>query len=220
MAKKKLMKYAAVEKLPNVIMTEITDYERLKIDKSWDRTWFKKEQEITLELGCGKGEYTINLAKKFPERNFIGVDLKGDRMWHGAQRALEEGLDNVLFLRIRIEFLADFFPENSISEAWITFPDPYSKKLNGRKRLTSKRFLDIYRKILKEGSRVHLKTDDDTLYHFSRESILENSAHLIEYTDDLYNAPVEDEILTTIQTTYEKRYLAQSKTIKYLMFSL
>lgn len=219
MAKQKMMKYAAVEKLPNVIITEVTDYEQLTLKNAWDKTSFPKDQEITLELGCGKGEYTLNLAKKFPERNFIGVDVKGDRIFNGARKALEEGLTNVLFLRTRIEFLADFFPENSISEAWITFPDPYSNKISGRQRLTSQRFLNVYRKIVKSGSNIHLKTDDDTMYQFSKESVLENSANLLLNTDDLYNAAFEDETLTTIQTTYEKRYLAQSKPIKYLKFS-
>ncbi len=140
MPKKKLKKYAAVKLLDNIIETQTTNFETHTVDLKFDPDRFEAKGDITLEIGCGKGDYTLNLARKHRDRNFIGVDIKGDRLFHGATVAKEEGLSNVLFIRIRIESLAHFFPENTISEAWIPFPDPYVHK--ERKRLTSPRFLD------------------------------------------------------------------------------
>ncbi len=219
MGRKKNKRYSEVLELPNFIKVSVAQRSPLRIDKIWEPTCFAREQEITLELGCGRGEYTLNLARRFPHRNFIGIDFKSDRICVGAQKAMDEKLDNVLFMKIQIEHIQAFFPENTISEAWIPFPDPHLGNENGKKRLTSERFLNIYRALLKPEGSIHLKTDDPTMYAFSRESVLANSARLLRDTDDLYDSPYDDHELRVIQTTYEKRYLAESKTIKYLNFA-
>ncbi len=220
MPRNKIKRYAETENFPNVIYVKTLDYCSNELKKVWDPSYFKKEQDITVEFGCGKGDYTINLAKKYPDRNFIGIDIKGDRIWYGATEALAEKLDNVIFIRMQIENLDKFFPEDSISEAWITFPDPHQRTLNGKRRLTSSRFLNMYRKILKKDSLIHLKTDNQILYDYTLESIQENSANLIECTDDLYTSTLKNEELRTIQTKYENKYLLKGLTIKYILFSL
>lgn len=222
MGKKKRLKYSTAKTLSNILQPEILDFKDFTLKSKWSINHFNNTNDTIVEIGCGKGEYTVNLAKKYPDKNFIGVDIKSDRMLHGAKTALDEGLPNVCFVRLRVEFLASFFPENMFSEGWITFPDPYASSLNGKRRLTSGRFLEIYRKVFKKGSSLHLKTDNDTLYNFTKESIVENSARLIDYTDDLHgklNGTANGDA-RSILTTYEKRYLAQSMKIKYVLFSL
>ncbi len=219
MGKKKLKKYAGAKELHNILQPEILDFERCLLKEAWDRDFFKNTNETIIELGCGKGEYTLALARQNPDKNFVGVDLKSDRMFHGAQKAIEENLKNICFVRIRIEFLESYFPHNYFSEGWITFPDPYESTTNGRRRLTSERFLNIYRKIFKDKSPLYLKTDSSILYEFSKESILENRARIISCSDDLYTSEPSDSILTRIKTTYEKRYLQRAIKIKYIKFA-
>ncbi|MCP4130754.1 MAG: tRNA (guanosine(46)-N7)-methyltransferase TrmB [bacterium] len=221
MKKGKLSKYAEIRQYPNVVESYAISDEPLTLSQTWDRTCFKKKQDIVMELGCGKGDYTINLARKYPEKNFIGVDIKGARLWKGATTALEESLDNVLFLRTRIELLAHFFPEDTISEIWLTFPDPHVKNpwKNRHKRLTSERFLEMYSAILKPGGQIHLKTDNETMYYFSKESFLKRSFNILQSTDDLYNSSLEGDPVA-FQTVFEKRYLKESIAIKYLLSSI
>lgn len=219
MGKKKLKKYAGAKKLHNILQPDVVDFQDVLLKNQWDQNYFNNDNEIVVELGCGKGEYTIALAKEYPEKNFIGIDIKSDRMFLGAQRAIEENLENVCFVRLRIEFLSSYFPPDIFSEGWITFPDPYESSTNGKKRLTSERFLNIYRDLFKKQSCIYLKTDSRVLYDFSHESLSENKTNIISYSDDLYNTEGSDSILTKIKTTYEKRYLNQLIKIKYIKFS-
>jgi tRNA (guanine-N7-)-methyltransferase len=220
MGKKKLIKYAAAKELPNVLQPGVLDFKAFVLESFFNPDYFGNSHPITAELGCGKGEFTVNLARKYPERNFIGIDIKSDRMLHGARTALTEGLSNVCFVRIRIECLAAYFPKHLFSEGFITFPDPHVSNENGKRRLTSRRFLSLYKEVFAPGSRIHLKTDSETLYTFSKDSIPENGASLIHYTDDLYCSTHIYGDITTVLTTYEKRYLSRSKTIKYILFSI
>lgn len=219
MARSKLQKFAEVEIFANVITTSVVNKNPVEIDEKWPMDFFPKKQDVTLELGCGKGDYTISLARKYPDRNFIGIDIKTDRLWFGAKTAIDENLKNVAFVKLQIEHIPYFFPENFVSEAWIPFPDPHANKMNGKRRLTSDRFLNIYRKLLKDDGSIHFKTDDDELYHFSKESIESNSAKIVKATDNLYESSYAADEHLVIKTTYEKRYLAESKTIKYIHFS-
>ena len=171
-----------------------------------------------LELACGKGEYTVNLANLFPHKNFIGIDYKGNRIWRGAKTALEEGVNNVAFLRIQIENLLDYFANGEVDEIWITFPDPQPQLSREKKRLTSPRFLNKYIEILKPGGCVNLKTDNDGLYVYTAEKIAELKLKPHINTADLYNSEFADEVLS-IKTYYEKKYLKHNKNINYLKFS-
>lgn len=218
MARKRSNRYNEVHSHPNFVEVRSTSKDLLNIEQRWDPALFENRGEIVLELGCGRGEYTRSLAERHPEKNFMGIDIKGDRLCLAARYARDAGLKNAIFVRIQAEHMPCFFPENIFSEIWITFPDPHAGSQSGKKRLTSERFLNIYRKMLSPSGKVHLKTDDDGLYHFSRESVLKNSATVIRETDDLYASNLQDPELKEIKTTYETRYLAESKKIKYLCF--
>ncbi len=220
MAKKKLVRYEEIHNFPNVIFTQIVDAQTRSVDRKWSEHTFEKDQETVVEIGCGRGEYCIDLARRNPHKNYVGIDLKSDRLFIGAQKAMEEGLTNVMFVRIRVEYLVPFLEEQSLSEAWITFPDPYNRKESGRKRLTAGSFLDVYKKIVKPGALLHLKTDDPTLYEFSLESLAERGAKILFHTDDLYSATKELGDATAVQTTYEKRYIKEGRRIKYIRFTL
>lgn len=178
-------------------------------------THFGNDRPIILELGCGKGEYTVGMGRMFPEKNFIGIDIKGARMWTGATQALKEDLRNTAFVRTHVEMLHHFFTEGEVSEIWITFPDPQMKKTN--KRLTSTRFMKEYSRVLKEGGIVHLKTDSNFLYQYTREMIKENNLNVLFDTDDLYNSDLQDDILG-IQTFYEQQWRERGFSIKYIRF--
>jgi len=180
---------------------------------------FKQRKEVILELGCGKGEYTVQLAKRYPGKIFIGVDIQGERIWKGAKQAIEENIPNAYFLRTQIENIQEYIPKKSISEIWLTFPDPFPKDRKAKKRLTSPRFLDIYKKILKRGGVVNLKTDSQGLYEYTLEQIEEKKLKIEENNQDIYaSSDIED--VTGIQTTFEKKHLEKGKTIKYLKFVL
>ena len=175
---------------------------------------FGNANPITLELGCGKGDYTIALARIHPDRNHIGVDIKGARLWRGAKTAIEEPLANVAFIRTRIEMIDRFFAQGEVSEVWITFCDPQPKKPG--KRLTSPRFLDTYDRFLAPGSLMHLKTDSQELYDYTLNEVLPSrSAEVLAATDDLYNSSYEGEAKLT-QTFYERMFLAEGKPITYI----
>lgn len=187
------------------------------IKGNWGRDMFHNQNPIVLELGCGKGEYTISLAERFPERNFIGIDIKGARLWKGAKYATENAMPNVAFLRTRIEFIESLFAPGEVSEIWITFADPQEKK--ARKRLTSPGFLNRYARFLAPGGVVHLKTDSRLLHFYTEELCRQNSMTILASDDDIYGHGVADEILS-IKTFYESSFLAKGIPITYLAFRL
>ena len=184
----------------------------------WANDFFKNGDPLVLELACGKGEYTVNLARLFPKKNFIGIDYKGNRIWRGAKDALELGVPNVGFLRIQIETILDYFAPGEVDEIWITFPDPQPQLSREKKRLTSPRFLEKYKQLLKPGGVVNLKTDNDDLHAYTAEKIAELDLRLHIKTEDLYHSEFADEVLS-IKTYYEKKYLKENKNINYLKFS-
>jgi len=181
----------------------------------WNEFFFKNNNPIVLELGCGKGEYTVGLAKLFPDKNFIGIDIKGARMWTGAKQSLAENLTNVAFLRTHIELINHFFASSEVSEIWITFPDPQMSKVS--KRMTSTRFMKLYREILNDQGVIHLKTDSNFMYTYTCEMVNINHFPVLVQTDDLYHSGLADEILS-IQTFYEQQWLDRGLNIKYLKF--
>ncbi len=181
----------------------------------WGELFFKNNHPIVLELGCGKGEYTVGLGRLFPEKNFIGVDIKGARMWSGARESMEAGMGNVAFLRTHIELINHFFAPGEVAEIWLTFPDPQMKKVN--KRLTSTRFMRLYRQLLADQGIVHLKTDSNFMYTYACEMVRANGYPVLFQTDDLYHSNLADPILS-IQTYYEQQWLERGLNIKYLRF--
>ena len=219
MGKNKLRKFADMETFKCVFQYpfSILKEEGFPLRGKWNELYFKNSNPIVLELGCGKGEYAVGLGKRFPEKNYIGVDIKGARMWTGAKEVETSGITNVAFLRTSIELIEHFFAPGEVSEIWITFPDPQMK--NANKRLTGTRFLTNYKKILADGGLIHLKTDSPFLYTYT--SALIHTNHLPEQinTDDLYASGKADEILD-IKTYYERQWLERGKTIKYLRFML
>lgn len=226
--KNKLRKFAEVQALPNVYETidPLSPFLRrgrdeiLEMKGRWNELYFNNIQPITLELACGGGEYAVNLGKMFPERNFIGVDIKGARIWKGAHQAFIENISNVVFLRTRIEQIARFFDYGEVDEIWITFPDPFLRNSKTNKRLTSPKFLAEYRKICKPGALIHLKTDDPTLFSFSQDTVQQDPACILEYqNEDIYSAPLEYPELS-IRTYYESMHLEVGKKIRYLRFTL
>lgn len=185
----------------------------------WKSDLFGNSNPIMLELGCGKGEYTVGLATKYPSFNFIGIDIKGARIWRGAKEAKKMQLENVAFLRTHIELINSFFDKNEVQEIWITFPDPQLKKRRNKKRLTGARFLNSYKEFLKPDGIIHLKTDNTALYEYTMELIKHNSLKVLENTEDLYeNGKVND--ILKIQTFYESQFLKQRIKIKYIKFQL
>lgn len=223
MAKRKLYKFAQVDSFNNCF--SLSYEQTLKNDFSlkgkWKTNYFKNNHPIILELGCGKGEYTVGLAKRFPEKNFIGVDIKGNRIWTGAKDALENNLTNVAFIRTRIDFIESCFEKNEVDEIWITFPDPQPNKTTIRQRLTNVIFLNRYKNISKENCIVHLKTDNEPFYLYSKEVVNENNLKQLDATNDLYGDGVQrEEYLTNIKTYYEKKFSEMGFKICYLKFQL
>ncbi|MDD2475730.1 MAG: tRNA (guanosine(46)-N7)-methyltransferase TrmB [Dysgonamonadaceae bacterium] len=217
MAKNKLTKFAEMATYNNVF--EYT-FQKLQTNAfplkgKWRNDYFKNDNPIVLELGCGKGEYTVGLARCYPNKNFIGMDIKGARMWSGATDASVNNLKNVAFVRTHIEMITHFFDLNEVSEIWITFPDPQMKKVN--KRLTSCRFMKKYSEIIKDNGIIHLKTDSNFLYTYTKAMADENQLNVLFDTDDLYNSHIESQVLS-IKTFYEKQWLSRGLNIKYLKF--
>lgn len=221
MAKNKLKRFEENTTFPNLIQPKFEEVFRTEhpIKGKWNESFFKNEKPIVLELGCGKGEYTIGLAKQFPEKNFIGVDIKGARLWRGAKTAHENRMDNVAFVRTRIENITSFFGKDEVSEIWITFPDPQLKRINELKRLTSSVFLGLYKTFLKPQGLIHLKTDSIDLHRYTRALIDLNGLKVHSLTDDLYASVTDDPILS-IRTFYEQQFLDQGLPITYLCFEL
>jgi len=217
--KNKLDRWAEMERIGFVVQPSFEDvYQKdYSLKGQWSKVFFQNSHAIVLELGCGKGEYTVGLAKRFPQMNFIGMDIKGARMWKGAVTARKEGLKNVVFLRSRIELLASFFDENEISGIWLTFPDPQPKRRREKKRLTHPKFIEVYRKILDPDGYIHLKTDNIGLFDYTMEVISQNNFPVDFYTKDLYREQKEDPEFE-IRTYYEKQFLEEGRDICYLRF--
>ncbi len=216
MPKIKVQRMENIRTMPNVF--EWSDYNsKNPFPKgTWNSEIFRNPNPIVLELACGKGEYSIGLGKLYQEKNFIGFDIKGNRMWVGAQKALQEGMDNVRFFRAYIDHLDQFFTNKEIDEIWIIFPDPQLKK--DRKKLTSQKFLELYRPLLKKGAKINLKTDSDELYYFTREIIQEHNLILHQEIPDIYEERSPNPDLS-IQTYYEKMHLKRGRTIHFISFS-
>jgi tRNA (guanine-N7-)-methyltransferase len=220
MGKNKLNHFAENETFPMFIQPAIDEVKNdFYLRGSWSEKLFRNNHPIVIELACGKGEYTVGLARKHPEKNFIGIDRKGARMWRGMKTAVEEQLLNVAFLRTRIDLLELCFCRHEISEIWITFPDPQLKNKKSQRRLTSSFFLEMYGKILIPGGQIHLKTDNSALYKFTQHTIRDFNHSLILETSDLYASTLNNEA-SEIQTHYEKIFLDQGLKIKYIVFSL
>ncbi len=222
MAKTKLKKFAEINSFSNVIQPPSPfDLTHFELRGKWNESFFGNTSPIVLEIGCGKGEYTIGLARAYPKVNFIGIDIKGDRIWNGARQALDEGLQNVAFLRIQAESIANYFDQNEVDGIWLTFPDPQPRKTRQRKRLSSPTFLHRYSLILKPGAPIHLKTDNADLFAYTLDVINQEKHTLITAIHDLYGKNVVNETMTRdIQTYYEKKYLEQGLPIHYLKFCL
>ena len=184
----------------------------------WKKSVFNNTNPIVLELGCGKGEYSVGLAERYPEKNFIGIDIKGARLFRGAKTAIQKGLTNVAFIRTRVDFIQSFFAKNEISEIWFTFPDPQPKKI--RKRLSSTWFLTRYVHFLVNNAIIHLKTDNDLFYEYTKALVLENNFEINYASNNVYNNQTLPEEVLNIQTFYEKQFLAKNKNINYLEFHL
>jgi tRNA (guanine-N7-)-methyltransferase len=213
MGQKKLIRFEEIKTFPNVLI-----YPDSIVGK-WSEH-FGNTHPVTLELACGKGDYTLALAERFPEENFIGVDIKGNRLWKGARTALDKPLYNAAFLQARIDHLDEYFAFSEVKEIWITFPDPFLRISKAKKRLTHARFLHIYHRILMPGGKIHLKTDSSELYHFTQEMIRENRCTLHKDIPDVYAQEAAPDILKEIKTFYEQRHLAEGRTIHYLQFTL
>lgn len=223
MGKGKLEKFAEMETFKNVFQYPFSVLENVPFDMKghWCDDYFKNNHPIVLELGCGKGEYTVGLARLFPDVNFIGVDIKGARMWTGAKQALAEGLDNVAFLRTNIEMIDRFFAPDEVREIWLTFSDPQMK--NARKRLSSTYFMNRYRRFLVDGGVVHLKTDSNFLFTYTSLMVEKNQLPLLQKTADLYHTADVDEAtrrILSIQTYYESMWMERGLNIKYIKFRL
>ena len=234
MGKGKLAKFADMETYENVFQYpySVVEHVPFEMQGHWHEQYFHNDNPIVLELGCGKGEYTVELAKLYPDRNFIGVDIKGARMWTGATQALNEGLKNVAFLRTNIEIIERFFAQDEVQEIWLTFSDPQMK--NPRKRLTSTYFMERYRKFLIDGGIIHLKTDSNFLFTYTTYMVEHNHLPVIERTEDLYHSshlipeqssptrslsPLTSHLLS-IQTYYESMWIARGLNIKYMKWQL
>jgi len=220
-AKNKLKRFEENTTFPNLIQPKFEEVFRNEhpIKGKWNESFFKNNKPIVLELGCGKGEYTVGLAKLFPEKNFIGIDIKGARLWRGAKTAHENGMANVAFVRTRIENITSFFGKDEVSEIWITFPDPQLKRINELKRLTSSVFLGLYKTFLKPQGLIHLKTDSLELHRYTRALIELNGLKVHTHTDDLYASVTDDPILS-IRTFYEQQFLDRGLPITYICFEL
>lgn len=226
--KNKLRKFAEILSFPNVYECYNVEQpalvgagmEQVDLRGKWRERHFKNGFPITLELACGGGEYTVGLARQFPERNFIGVDVKGNRLWKGAKEALEAGLNNAAFLRTRIEIIDRFFEPGEVDEIWITFPDPFPRASKENRRLTSPFFHEKYRQVLRPGGLVHLKHDDPDFYQFTLDSIAgDPRCRLLFHSADIYAGPLPFPELA-LQTLYESMHLAAGKTIKYVRYTI
>ena len=226
MAKRKLQRFAEVEGFDNVAKPTIEQAmnDSFPLKGKWNQDFFKNDHPIVLELACGKGEYTIGLAKNYPDKNFIGIDIKGNRLWNGAKYALQNNMKNVGFVKTRIDFITNLFGPDEVNEIWITFPDPQPQKNRARKRLTGEMFLDRYRQLLVKGGSVNLKTDSDFFYEFTCDVVKENKLEIKVNSANIYEelipslgeASLAKDLM--IRTYYESRWLGEGKKIKFISF--
>jgi tRNA (guanine-N7-)-methyltransferase len=216
----KLEKFAEFNTLKNCFTLFFENISQgFPLKGKWRSDYFNNTHPLIVELGCGKGEYTVGLAESNPTKNYIGVDIKGNRIWVGAKQAIEKNLLNVGFLRTRIDFIDHCFFENEVDEIWITFPDPQPQKPRARQRLTNKIFIDRYKKFLKPGGLLHLKTDSTGFYEYTLEVIAENNYQIVWHTNDLYkNCPSDRQELINIKTHYEQLFTEKGEDIKYICF--
>lgn len=216
MSRQKLKKFAENQARTNVIQPGKELFNQIK--GGWNELYFKNTAPLILELGCGRGEYTVGMACLNPENNYVGVDIKGDRIWKGSKTAEHEGLSNVAFLRTQVQSLDNFFAPDEADEIWLTFPDPRPKKRDIKRRMTHPRFMDIYRRLLKSGGKLHLKTDNDQLFQYTLEIVHEmTGVRALTSTDNLYQSRLMDPVLE-IRTHYEVLFAEQGFSIKYLSF--
>ena len=221
-SKNKLKRFNENETFANVVQPkrdELVNGE-FNLKGQWNSSFFKNNNPLILELGCGKGEYTIGLAKKYPNKNFIGIDIKGARFWRGAKTAVEEGIENAAFLRTQIELIEYAFAEKEVNEIWITFPDPQIKYKRTKHRMTNSEFLQRYKKILKSDGVVNLKTDSEFMHGYTL-GLLHGAGHEVLYANhNVYKQEGSPEEVTAIQTFYESQYLEKNKAITYIRFKI
>ncbi|MBN8575898.1 MAG: tRNA (guanosine(46)-N7)-methyltransferase TrmB [Cytophagales bacterium] len=214
--KSKLKRFEIIAQRDNVLEPGKEIY--LKIKGNWNAAYFKRERPITIELACGRGEYSVGMAKLFPERNFIGVDKKGDRLWKGSTWAVEANLTNVAFLRTEILFVESFIADGEADEIWLTFPDPHPRIRDSKRRLSSTGYLDMYKKLLRPGGYFRFKTDNTELFNFTLQELgLRNDVADLKFTHDLYASGLQPECYN-IKTKYEEMFAAKGESIKYLRF--
>ena len=221
MGKNKLARFHELTRLERVFQPSFDEAfgKDYILKGSWAQDVFRNNHPIVLELGCGKGEYTVGMARRFGDKNFIGVDIKGARIWRGSKTINEENILNAAFLRTRIEWIGSFFAKDEISEIWLTFPDPQEKKRRAKKRLSGSLFLNSYRSFLSPEGIIHLKTDNQILYDYTLALVQHNGAEILFSSADLYGSGYADDILE-IKTFYEQQYLSQGVAIKYIRFRL
>ncbi len=216
--KKKMVHFAENKTFGNLFQLQYEELIRgFDLKGKWVPDFFKNNNDLVLELGCGKGEYTTGLALRYPGKNFIGIDIKGARLWRGLKTARDQQLKNVAFIRLRINLVPFCFGKDEVSEIWITFPDPRMRKSDTKKRLTSPEFLERYKTFLKPGGIIHLKTDNIIFFEYTLDVIKEGGHELLYATYDVYGEGFDNE-LTQIQTFYEQKWLANGTKIKYLKF--
>jgi tRNA (guanine-N7-)-methyltransferase len=216
MGRNKLQRFKENEENRNVIQAGKPIFETIK--GNWNKVQFENDQPIVVELACGRGEFTVGLAREYPAQNFIGVDIKGSRIWKGSTIAIQEGLQNVAFLRTQIQQLSDFFSVEEISELWITFPDPFPRDGDEKRRLTSPKFLEMYKPLLKSSGVIHFKTDNTGLFDYTLELLQSrNDIEILAHTHDFYQSDYKDDH-HGIQTRYEKIFSDKGEKIKYLKF--
>ena len=214
--KRKQERFKIIEENPNVIEPSKASYQTIR--GRWRAAFFENDLPITLELACGRGEYTIGLARLFPDRNFVGVDIKGERIWKGSTTALQEGLRNAAFLRTQILHIENFFEAGEVNEIWLTFPDPRPRKRDIKRRLTSPRFIEIFKRLLQSGGYLRLKTDNTLLYEYTLEQVqMRSDISDLAFTADVYNSDLEKECFG-IKTRYEQEFSQKGEKIKYLRF--
>lgn len=212
MARSKLARFAHNAAAHNIIEPGKDNYETVR--KNWNSSFFLNDQPIVLELACGRGEYTIGLAKQYPERNFIGIDIKGARIWKGSKLSIENGLNNVCFYRSTIDFVDEYFDKEEVTEIWLTFPDPRPRDKDEKRRLVNERYLNKYKNVLKLGGIFHLKTDNREFFDYGLEELKKFNPKSLIFTHDLYQSDLLAEHFG-IQTKYEQKFLSEGKKINY-----